>query len=119
MALGTYLLLNVLNLLLRADAYKKPCTAGYRICPIVNLRNIKREMSYTVTEDVVMVSEEKPLKVCLIGSGNFACAVSRILGQNVKANKDKFQEEVRMWTFQEQVDDGSGRFEGDDHERNK
>ena len=76
-------------------------------------------MSYTVTEDVVMVSEEKPLKVCLIGSGNFACAVSRILGQNVKANKDKFQEEVRMWTFQEQVDDGSGRFEGDDHERNK
>ena len=50
-----------------------------------------------------------PKRVCLIGSGNFACAIATVIGKNVKAHPETFQPEIRMWTFQEQVDDGQGR----------
>lgn len=47
----------------------------------------------------------KPLKVCIVGSGNWGSVVSKIIGSNVKTMK-KFAPTVKMWVFQEVV---SGR----------
>ncbi len=46
----------------------------------------------------------KPLRVCMVGSGNFACAIVRNVGLNVAMRPEKFEEEVRMWVHEEEVD---------------
>ncbi len=48
-------------------------------------------------------------RVCMIGSGNFACAVVRNVGLNVAAREDIFERRVRMWVFQEEVKDEDGQ----------
>jgi glycerol-3-phosphate dehydrogenase (NAD+) len=42
-------------------------------------------------------------RVCIIGSGNWGSAISRIVGANTSLHKDKFETEVRMWVFEEIV----------------
>ncbi|KAF4081802.1 hypothetical protein AMELA_G00165340 [Ameiurus melas] len=42
-------------------------------------------------------------KVCIIGSGNWGSAISRIIGQNVKAS-NRFAPLVNMWVFEELID---------------
>jgi hypothetical protein len=49
--------------------------------------------------------EAKPKRVAIIGSGNFACAIARIVGANCKRHSG-LVDEVRMWVFEEVV---SGR----------
>ncbi|KAB5565246.1 hypothetical protein PHYPO_G00238910 [Pangasianodon hypophthalmus] len=39
-------------------------------------------------------------KVCIVGSGNWGSAISRIIGQNVKAS-NRFAPVVNMWVFEE------------------
>ncbi|MCJ8735502.1 hypothetical protein PDJAM_G00247770 [Pangasius djambal] len=39
-------------------------------------------------------------KVCIVGSGNWGSAISRIIGQNVKAS-NRFAPIVNMWVFEE------------------
>lgn len=46
------------------------------------------------------VGEEK---IAIIGSGNWGSAIARIAGQNV-FHFDQFDNEVKMWVFEEQVD---------------
>ena len=41
-------------------------------------------------------------KVTIVGSGNWGSAIAKIVGRNVLSS-DEFEEEVRMWVFQEQV----------------
>ncbi|XP_053497665.1 glycerol-3-phosphate dehydrogenase 1c isoform X1 [Ictalurus furcatus] len=41
-------------------------------------------------------------KVCIIGSGNWGSAISRIIGQNVKAS-NRFAPLVNMWVFEELI----------------
>ncbi|XP_043942372.1 glycerol-3-phosphate dehydrogenase 1-like protein [Protopterus annectens] len=43
-----------------------------------------------------------PLKVSIIGSGNWGSAIARIIGNNVK-NVEKFASTVKMWVFEELV----------------
>ncbi|KAF6312875.1 glycerol-3-phosphate dehydrogenase 1 like [Rhinolophus ferrumequinum] len=43
-----------------------------------------------------------PLKVCIVGSGNWGSAVAKIIGNNVK-NLHKFASTVKMWVFEETV----------------
>ncbi|EDL76971.1 similar to mKIAA0089 protein (predicted), isoform CRA_b [Rattus norvegicus] len=43
-----------------------------------------------------------PLKVCIVGSGNWGSAVAKIIGSNVK-NLQKFSSTVKMWVFEETV----------------
>uniref|UniRef100_A0A7N5P7Q4 Glycerol-3-phosphate dehydrogenase [NAD(+)] n=1 Tax=Ailuropoda melanoleuca TaxID=9646 RepID=A0A7N5P7Q4_AILME len=43
-----------------------------------------------------------PLKVCIVGSGNWGSAVAKIIGNNVKKLK-KFASTVKMWVFEETV----------------
>merc|ERR1719487_608380 len=42
-------------------------------------------------------------KVTIIGSGNWGSAIAKIVGRNV-LERDEFDDEVKMWVFQEQVD---------------
>ena len=39
----------------------------------------------------------------IVGSGNWGSAIAKIVGRNVLA-LDDFDDEVRMWVFEEQVD---------------
>ncbi|KAE8596780.1 hypothetical protein XENTR_v10016238 [Xenopus tropicalis] len=43
-----------------------------------------------------------PLKVCIVGSGNWGSAVAKIIGHNVK-NLKKFASTVNMWVFEENI----------------
>lgn len=42
-------------------------------------------------------------KVAIIGSGNWGSAIAKVVGRNL-LNLDGFEDEVRMWVYQEQVD---------------
>ncbi|KAI9310966.1 glycerol-3-phosphate dehydrogenase [NAD+] [Dichotomocladium elegans] len=50
-----------------------------------------------------MAAQQK-LKVSIIGSGNWGSSIARVIGQNVKRYPDLFDESVRMWVFEEEVD---------------
>ena len=39
----------------------------------------------------------------IIGSGNWGSAIAKIVGRNV-LGRDEFDDEVRMWVYQEQID---------------
>merc|ERR1719231_2035425 len=42
-------------------------------------------------------------KVTIVGSGNWGSAIAKIIGRNV-LDRDEFDDEVKMWVCQEQVD---------------
>merc|ERR1719453_1126732 len=42
-------------------------------------------------------------KVTIVGSGNWGSAIAKIIGRNV-LERDEFDDEVKMWVYQEQVD---------------
>jgi hypothetical protein len=42
-------------------------------------------------------------RVTVIGSGNFGSAVARLIAMNVKRHQDVFEDQVRMWVFEEEV----------------
>ena len=50
-----------------------------------------------------MVSQAAKEKVTIIGSGNWGWAIAKIIGRNV-IDRDEFDNEVRMWVFQENID---------------
>ncbi|XP_064185573.1 glycerol-3-phosphate dehydrogenase [NAD(+)], cytoplasmic-like [Anguilla rostrata] len=43
-------------------------------------------------------------KVCIVGSGNWGSAISKIIGQNVKRS-NRFDPIVNMWVFEEMIND--------------
>jgi glycerol-3-phosphate dehydrogenase (NAD+) len=42
-------------------------------------------------------------KVTVVGSGNWGSAIAKIIGRNV-LERQEFEDEVRMWVYQEQID---------------
>ncbi|PAV71772.1 hypothetical protein WR25_10235 [Diploscapter pachys] len=44
-----------------------------------------------------------PIKVTIVGSGNWGSAIARIVGQTTKAYSNEFDPTVRMWVFEEMV----------------
>ncbi|XP_036727103.1 glycerol-3-phosphate dehydrogenase 1-like protein [Balaenoptera musculus] len=49
-----------------------------------------------------LATAASPLKVCIVGSGNWGSAVAKIIGNNVK-KLEKFASVVKMWVFEETV----------------
>ncbi|KAI9639588.1 NAD-dependent glycerol-3-phosphate dehydrogenase C-terminus-domain-containing protein [Dioszegia hungarica] len=43
-------------------------------------------------------------KITIVGSGNWGSAIARIAGNNVKQNPDMFDEQVKMWVFEEEFE---------------
>ena len=44
-----------------------------------------------------------PKKVCIVGSGNWGSAIARLVGINAERLPDRFQKNVSMWVFEEEV----------------
>jgi len=44
-----------------------------------------------------------PKKVCIVGSGNWGSAIARLVGFNAERLPDRFQKNVNMWVFEEEV----------------
>jgi len=44
-----------------------------------------------------------PKKVCIVGSGNWGSAIARLVGFNAERLPDRFQKNVSMWVFEEEV----------------
>jgi len=44
-----------------------------------------------------------PKKVCIVGSGNFGSAISRMVGLNAARLPHKFVEQVNMWVYEEDI----------------
>eukprot|EP00288_Rhodomonas_lens_P013836 CAMPEP_0177710606 /NCGR_PEP_ID=MMETSP0484_2-20121128/11424_1 /TAXON_ID=354590 /ORGANISM="Rhodomonas lens, Strain RHODO" /LENGTH=461 /DNA_ID=CAMNT_0019222297 /DNA_START=45 /DNA_END=1430 /DNA_ORIENTATION=- len=47
--------------------------------------------------------DKGPKKVAIVGSGNWACAIACIVGNNCKRHK-QLEDNVNMWVFEEEVD---------------
>ncbi|CAJ0931326.1 unnamed protein product, partial [Mesorhabditis belari] len=45
-----------------------------------------------------------PLKVTIVGSGNWGSAIARIVGATTKQNPGEFDSTVKMWVFEEMID---------------
>lgn len=44
-----------------------------------------------------------PKKVCIVGSGNWGSAIAKLVGFNAARLPDRFQKDVSMWVFEEEV----------------
>merc|ERR1712117_363612 len=44
-----------------------------------------------------------PKKVCIVGSGNWGSAISRLVGVNTARYPERFVKDVNMWVFEEEV----------------
>jgi len=45
-----------------------------------------------------------PLKITIVGSGNWGSAIARIIGSNVTKHSQEFDATVRMWVFEEMIE---------------
>ncbi|KAJ5865079.1 Dehydrogenase multihelical [Penicillium soppii] len=43
-------------------------------------------------------------KITVVGSGNWGCAIAKIVAENAAANSDLFEKQVEMWVFEENVE---------------
>ncbi|CAK4071745.1 unnamed protein product [Aphanomyces euteiches] len=50
-----------------------------------------------------MTSLHDRKRVCLVGSGNWACAIARIIGVNTAAHSTVFEPVINMWVFEELI----------------
>ncbi|KAH8917743.1 NAD-dependent glycerol-3-phosphate dehydrogenase [Atractiella rhizophila] len=57
-------------------------------------------MSSSVGRETVGKKE----KVVIVGSGNWGSAIAKIVGENVSKFSDRYEPQVPMWVFEEQVD---------------
>jgi len=57
-----------------------------------------------------LLSLENKRTVCIVGSGNWGSTAAKIIGQNILEGDAKkyFNEEVRMWVFDEDIPQGDG-----------
>jgi len=44
----------------------------------------------------------KKHRVAIVGSGNWGTTIAKVVGENVAENPDLFEQEVRMWVFEEE-----------------
>ncbi|KAG1665202.1 hypothetical protein FOA52_002603 [Chlamydomonas sp. UWO 241] len=73
---------------------------------VVVREKVKREADWFVTDWAVLQASLKKYKVAMTGSGAWACAAVTLCSANVAPeNKlDLFQEQIQMWTYEEQID---------------
>ncbi|WAR05562.1 GPDA-like protein, partial [Mya arenaria] len=42
-------------------------------------------------------------RICIVGSGNWGSAIAKVVGNNVKTQQNDFEQEIKMWVFEEEV----------------
>merc|ERR1711892_153081 len=55
------------------------------------------------SQSSLLRSQMAPKKVCIVGSGNWGSAIARLVGFNAERLPDRFQKNVSMWVFEEEV----------------
>ncbi|KAI9814789.1 MAG: hypothetical protein M1827_003055 [Pycnora praestabilis] len=48
-------------------------------------------------------ASQRKHKVTIVGSGNWGSTIAKIVAENIKANPNLFEPEVRMWVFEENI----------------
>lgn len=48
-------------------------------------------------------SKAEPKKIAMIGSGNWGCAIARIIGATVQTFPNDFDQTIKMWVFEEKI----------------
>ncbi|KAG1681299.1 hypothetical protein FOA52_007345 [Chlamydomonas sp. UWO 241] len=73
---------------------------------VAERENVKAGADWYVNDWSVLQASLQKYKVVMIGSGAWACAAATLCSANVAAERglDLFQEEIQMWTYQEQID---------------
>jgi hypothetical protein len=92
---------------------------GARVAGIEMLETTKDSVTVNVPKKAeesngVLAAPGEKLQVCIVGSGNWGSTAAKIIGENIQSGGEaskKFKEEVRMWVFEEQIEqeDGSMR----------
>lgn len=62
---------------------------------------MKKTLLYTTP---ALTAGENPKKICIMGSGNWGSAIAKIIGENVLRQPKIFDQTVKMWVFDEQVE---------------
>ncbi|RAL15880.1 glycerol-3-phosphate dehydrogenase family protein [Aspergillus homomorphus CBS 101889] len=51
-----------------------------------------------------MANHTRKHKVTVVGSGNWGSTIAKIIAENTKEHPDLFEQEVRMWVFEEEIE---------------
>jgi len=73
--------------------------AGLKLCR--EQSDVIQEQLYTTP---VLEAGSPGFKVCIMGSGNWGSAIAKIVGDNVARQPELFDQTVKMWVFDEQVE---------------
>jgi glycerol-3-phosphate dehydrogenase (NAD+) len=82
-----------------AVALRRRRRVHHRLAATSSLRCHRRWLSTKQSSS----SSSKKQKVAVIGSGNWGSVAARIVGQNVLSNPDRFDADVNVWVFEEQL----------------
>lgn len=59
--------------------------------------------SATTTTTTNPASVVKKERIAVIGSGNWGSAIAKLCGENAARYPERFEQEVKMWVFHEEV----------------
>ena len=93
------------DLLLEKRTFQTDCLAPQ----VQQTLNLKESEAHRLRTQPIRQTVETPLpsmtakqRVAIVGSGNWGCAIAKIVGQNAQRH-NHLEEEVRMWVFEEMV----------------
>ncbi|BFZ57854.1 glycerol-3-phosphate dehydrogenase [Savitreella phatthalungensis] len=71
-----------------------------------NIEQAARAFTSSITGIDFASAPRPPLKVAVIGSGNWGTAVAKIVAENCLRSdlRDRFSEEVKMWMYEEEIE---------------
>merc|ERR1719443_2155123 len=92
---------------------KKTSTTKKAIAKSTSKSPAKAVTTKKSTTKKALLSSENKRTVCIVGSGNWGSTAAKIIGENIMSGdaKNYFNQEVRMWVFEEEIkqEDGSTR----------
>merc|ERR1719443_2766434 len=92
---------------------KKTSTTKKAIAKSTSKSPAKAVTTKKSTSKKPLLSSENKRSVCIVGSGNWGSTAAKIIGENIMSGEAKnyFEQEVRMWVFDEKIpqEDGSTR----------
>lgn len=65
-------------------------------------RTPTRTPSRNMASNTALGVHSKKHRVAIVGSGNWGTTIAKVVGENVAENPDIFEQEVRMWVFEEE-----------------
>ncbi|ODQ82137.1 hypothetical protein BABINDRAFT_32429 [Babjeviella inositovora NRRL Y-12698] len=67
------------------------------------LSSIMAPAKNSTRANLVPVAPAQPYRVCVIGSGNWGTTIAKVIAENTAAKPELFQNEVKMWVFEETI----------------